>query len=164
MGKTRGCGLGRTERATEQAPPFAQIDLQPGFLEWLEQPNDPLISRPSHGTSRCHSRCACPDMPAYLGVQVRTGAQPLGILSCYRFTDRGYGVDEIALVTALAEQIGMLLEADRLRHDVQAEAVLEERHRLARDLHDSVSQSLYSLSLLSRAARDALRRRRHAAP
>jgi signal transduction histidine kinase len=34
-------------------------------------------------------------------------------------------------------------------------AVLEERQRLARDLHDSVTQSLYSLSLFSRAAREA---------
>ena len=35
-------------------------------------------------------------------------------------------------------------------------AVLEERHRLARDLHDSVTQSLYSLSLFSRAGREAV--------
>jgi signal transduction histidine kinase len=34
-------------------------------------------------------------------------------------------------------------------------AVLQERQRLARDLHDSVTQSLYSLSLFSRAGREA---------
>jgi signal transduction histidine kinase len=41
-------------------------------------------------------------------------------------------------------------------HAVQIEelAVLEERNRLARDLHDSVTQSLYSLTLFAQAARD----------
>ncbi len=33
-------------------------------------------------------------------------------------------------------------------------AIMEERNRLARDLHDSVTQSLYSLTLFTQAARD----------
>ena len=77
------------------------------------------------------------------------------MLSYFRFTDQGYGVDEIALGTALAEQMGLVLEIDRLRQNAEAMAVWEERQRLARDLHDSVTQSLYSLSLFSRAAREA---------
>ncbi len=76
-------------------------------------------------------------------------------MSCYRFRDRGYGIDEIALVTALAEQIGMMLETQRLRRQAEEMAVLAERQRLARDLHDSVTQSLYSLTLFSRAGREA---------
>jgi PAS domain S-box-containing protein len=43
--------------------------------------------------------------------------------------------------------------------EVQARtAALEERHRIARDLHDSVSQSLFSLTLYARTAELALRR------
>jgi PAS domain S-box-containing protein len=37
--------------------------------------------------------------------------------------------------------------------EAQARAALEERHRLARELHDSVTQSLYSLTLLAEAGR-----------
>ena len=76
-------------------------------------------------------------------------------MSCYRFRDRGYGIDEIALVTALAEQIGLMLETQRLRRQAEEMAVLAERQRLARDLHDSVTQSLYSLTLFSRSGREA---------
>ena len=133
------------------------INLLPTFIEWLQQPNDPLISMDMPRALRCRTLCACPGMPPILARRCALAHTVLGLLSCYRLTNRGYSVDEIALVTALAEQIGLLLEADRLRSEVQAKAALEERHRLARDLHDSVTQSLYSLSLLSRAAREALR-------
>jgi signal transduction histidine kinase len=95
------------------------------------------------------------EFQTYLGAQIKIGSRTEGILSCYRFTDRGYGIDEIALVTALAEQLGMMLETQRLRKHAASMAVLEERQRLARDLHDSVTQTLYSLSLFSRAGREA---------
>ncbi|MGL4648746.1 MAG: histidine kinase, partial [Caldilineaceae bacterium] len=137
--------------------PLLEISLEPDFLEWLQQPNDPVASTALSVLTTIPRPLRLPGFATYLGVQVRSGAQPLGILSCYRFTNRGFGVDEIALVAALAEQTSLLFETNRLRGEVQAKAVLEERHRLARDLHDSVTQSLYSLSLLSRAAREALR-------
>jgi signal transduction histidine kinase len=56
---------------------------------------------------------------------------------------------------ALAEQIGASVENHRLRKRIEAAVALEERGRLARDLHDSVTQSLYSLSLFARSGRDA---------
>jgi signal transduction histidine kinase len=77
------------------------------------------------------------------------------MLSYFRRADRGFGLDEIALGTALAEQVGIILEMHRLREEAEATAVVHERQRLARDLHDSVTQSLYSLSLFSRAGREA---------
>jgi signal transduction histidine kinase len=92
----------------------------------------------------------------YLGVQISVGPQIEGILSCYRFTNRGFSLDDIALVMALGEQIGMVIGSHRLRKQAEEFAVLEERQRFARDLHDSVTQSLYSLSLFSRAGREAV--------
>ena len=125
------------------------------FERWLQQPNDPLLTTDLGEAALLPAAFRLPGCQTYLGAQVKIGGRAEGLLSCYRFRDRGYGIDEIALVTALAEQIGLMLETQRLRRQAEEMAVLAERQRLARDLHDSVTQSLYSLTLFSRAGREA---------
>lgn len=66
-------------------------------------------------------------------------------------------VDDIALFTVIAEQIGIILENARLRQRLEQKAVLDERQRLARDLHDSVTQSLHGLTLYVSALQNRLR-------
>jgi signal transduction histidine kinase len=64
-----------------------------------------------------------------------------------------FGSEEISLLTSLADRVGAVVENARLRQRAEQAAVLEERQRLARDLHDSVTQSLYSLTLLTEGGR-----------
>ncbi len=56
---------------------------------------------------------------------------------------------EIELAETIANDIAAAIENDRLTEQAQAAAVDAERQRLARELHDSVTQSIYSLVLLS---------------
>lgn len=56
---------------------------------------------------------------------------------------------EQALITSLVIQCGEAIERARLAEKTQTLAVIEERHRLARDLHDNVSQLLFSSSVIS---------------
>jgi signal transduction histidine kinase len=64
------------------------------------------------------------------------------------FTDEDVGVLETA-----ADVLASAIENARLYQRAQEAAVLEERGRLARDLHDSVSQQLFSMTLTAQAAR-----------
>jgi PAS domain S-box-containing protein len=67
--------------------------------------------------------------------------------------DRGYVIHDgdgqpVRMIGAIVDI------TDRVQlAEAQAQAAIEERQRLARDLHDSVTQSLYSLTLLAEAAR-----------
>lgn len=60
------------------------------------------------------------------------------------------------MAQVLVRQEQLILENTRLHEVARQAAVLEERQRLARDLHDSVTQSLYGLSLHAEAASRAL--------
>jgi signal transduction histidine kinase len=56
---------------------------------------------------------------------------------------------EIDFLTAIAGQAAVAAKNAELFSDAQGKAALEERQRLARDLHDSVSQTLFSASLVA---------------
>jgi signal transduction histidine kinase len=63
-------------------------------------------------------------------------------------------VEEVALLTSIADQVAVAVENARLHQRAEQAAVMEERARLARELHDSVTQSLYSVTLLADATQD----------
>jgi signal transduction histidine kinase len=67
--------------------------------------------------------------------------------------DRGvsFSVDDLGLASSFADQAALAIENARLREQVERSAVVAERSRLARELHDSVTQSLFAASLTAEA-------------
>ncbi|MCX6023051.1 MAG: GAF domain-containing sensor histidine kinase, partial [Chloroflexi bacterium] len=71
---------------------------------------------------------------------------------------REFTEDDIGLAAALGDQAALAIENARLFAEALDKAALEERQRLARELHDSVSQALYGIALGARTARTLLDR------
>lgn len=89
-----------------------------------------------------------PPMRSFLGVPVRTGGQPVGNLY---LTDKN-GADEFSeqdqrLVELFALHAAIAIQNARLHARVRQLAVLDERLRIGRDLHDGIIQSLYAVAL-----------------
>jgi PAS domain S-box-containing protein len=92
----------------------------------------------------------------YVGVPMRARGRQVGVLSLVRKSAAPpFSDGEVRMLSTVADQVGTVAESVRLRQLARQAAVLEERNRLARDLHDSVTQSLYSLTLLAEAGRMA---------
>lgn len=93
--------------------------------------------------------------PSLAAAPLQVGAQR-GVLALLGPRPAQFNVEDLGLLTTVAEQVGVAIENDHLRRQQQAAAVSGERQRLARDLHDSVTQLLYSQVLLTHAAQKAL--------
>jgi signal transduction histidine kinase len=80
----------------------------------------------------------------------------IGTLSVTNPISSAYGPREATLALGIARQAAVAIENARLHERARQAAVLEERQRLARELHDSVTQALYGISLYTEAAERAL--------
>jgi PAS domain S-box-containing protein len=80
-----------------------------------------------------------------------------GLLFYYESRHR-FSSDDYELGISLADQAALAIENARLRVQAGQAAAMEERQRLARELHDSVSQALYGIGLGARTARTLLDR------
>jgi signal transduction histidine kinase len=83
---------------------------------------------------------------------VRSRGKSLGVLTVVGRPGRVFDDGDAALLASIADQIGVVVENARLYRQAEQLAVVRERERLARELHDSVTQSLYSLTLLAEAS------------
>lgn len=82
-----------------------------------------------------------------ISALIRSKKKILGLISlvgeCLSEEDQ----ELMHLIGSIADEVGLAVESTRLRKQAQDNLIFEERQRLARDLHDSVSQSLYGLVL-----------------
>lgn len=84
-----------------------------------------------------------------VAVPVRTKSQVLGVLDIRGAADGGVDESDIFTLQTLADQIAVAIENARLYEAGQQLAVSEERNRLARELHDSVTQELFSMTMIA---------------
>jgi signal transduction histidine kinase len=89
-----------------------------------------------------------PVMHSFLGVPVRVEGRVIGNLY---LTDKTGGVsfteDDERLVESFARHAGLAIHNARMHEELRQLAVLQERERIAQDLHDGSIQSLYAVSL-----------------
>ncbi len=130
-------------RATLNRQPFAAVDVQARL-------NDPtgeqLLTDPS---VRSWATIVGGTFRSYLAVPIVVQDEVYGALSLFYHRRHDFSTEEIDLATTLADQAALAIENARLRVHAEKSAVAAERSRLARDLHDAVTQTLFSASLIA---------------
>jgi PAS domain S-box-containing protein len=97
------------------------------------------------------SSANAPGFLAYIGTPVHAQGRSLGVVSIFGRTSPFSSLEALTLLAAVADQLGVAVVNASLRRQAEAAAVLSERQRLARELHDSVTQLLYSQVLFADA-------------
>ncbi len=93
-----------------------------------------------------------------LAVPIMASGRLLGVLNVEAPEEDAFSQEDVNILETVADVLAGALENARLYRKAQSAAVLEERNRLARELHDSVTQQLFSMTLTSQAARAQLER------
>jgi two-component system nitrate/nitrite sensor histidine kinase NarX len=127
------------EDVVTQRRPIAISDVlanSPLARSWRERSSE--IQRHLLGASR-----------SWLAAPLVVKNRVIGVLRLGHDVPNLFGPHEAELALAFANHAAVAMENARLYEQARALAILEERQRLARDLHDAVSQTLFSASLIA---------------
>lgn len=118
-------------------------------------PCEPAVSDADDPLPRDHPLRELDDTPAWLTVPLGCADRSLGSLALGAHPAHRFGPYQVQTALLFAGLATMAVEKTQLYERAQAAAVLEERQRIARDLHDSVTQTLFGLQTVAQAALDA---------
>lgn len=111
----------------------------------MDQPAEAPVGEASGAVDECDAY----PFRAVLATPVVVQNEVYGGILLYHRHPRSFDAQEIELAAVFSDQVALAVENARLREQIQEAATTAERHRLARDLHDSVTQALFSASLVA---------------
>jgi signal transduction histidine kinase len=89
-------------------------------------------------------------------IPLTSGGRMHGLLALYFHEERDFDQEELEIARALATQAGLAIHLTRLAKTARQSAVLEERNRLAGEIHDSLAQSFAGISMQLFAAQEVI--------
>lgn len=128
------------------------------FLDHLGHERVEVINRDDGVASPERQNLARLAAGTLLQFSLRTNGSGFAYVGGVSFKRRQFSAEEQRLFAALVRRAEVAVENARLYEQAQSLAAIEERQRLARELHDSVSQALYGVALGARTARTLLDR------
>ena len=130
-----------------QPPPVA-VGGQ-GITAWVAEHGEPLLVNDVASDPRYLVWPAAQETRSELAVPVRTMDAVIGVLNVESDVSGAFDESDLQVLQLLANQAAVAIDNARNYERAQQAAVLEERARLARELHDAVTQTLFSASLIA---------------
>jgi PAS domain S-box-containing protein len=97
-----------------------------------------------------------PDWDAFVAMPMIVRGRPVGVINAYYRPGEDPGPGSLAFLEAMADQAAVAVDMASLLAQTRDRAQSAERRRLARDLHDSVVQQLFSMRMQAQALRRRL--------
>lgn len=144
-------GAGRFWEVREFQPVRLRVGEE-GIIGCVAQRGEPLLVPDVSDEPRYYLLPGAEETRSELAVPLKTKDAVTGVLDVQSKRLNAFDEQDLAVMESLARQAAIAIENARLYQQAQQLAVIEERTRLARDLHDSVTQSLYGVTLFAEAA------------
>lgn len=150
----------------EQVTQLRQLFARSAAHLQVLQSGEPVIIPDTHDTSPLarslqvlsqeHLASAFIHVKTWMGIPLKLKDRVIGMMTVSAHQPNYYTLQHAKLALAIANQAAIAIENAQLYEQAQQLAAVEERQRLARELHDSVSQALYGISLGTHTARRLL--------
>lgn len=145
-----GAGPMWQERPLRFEPERLEIGRQ-GLSGWVAELGEPVVL-PDVSKEPRYVHLEGSTTRSEMAVPILSKGRVIGVLDAQSSALDAFDQTDLAVLQAVAGHAGVVIENSRLYTRARQAAVLEERQRMARDLHDSVTQSLYGVTLYGDAA------------
>jgi nitrate/nitrite-specific signal transduction histidine kinase len=128
----------------------AHLPLGVGASGQAAVTSKPVVRRPEHYREQNLQEAILQEgLQLVVSVPLISKSRVLGVLNLCTRQNRDVTAEELAMLASVGSQVGVAIENARLFEQAEQTAIVSERNRLARDLHDAVTQTLFSASLIA---------------
>ncbi len=129
-------------------PEFESLPLEGSLCGLAVESKEPVISNQQPSDERRYRVEPGFEPDSLLAYPLVMEDSVTGVLAVIN-KEGGFNQEDVRVISLLAGQATVAIENARLYREAQELAAVKERQRLSRDLHDAVSQTLFSASLIS---------------
>jgi signal transduction histidine kinase len=128
---------------------------QESIVGWVARIGEPLCVNDVSKEPRYRAIEALGDTKSELAVAIKLGDKVFGVLDIESAKHHAFGEADIFTAQTLADQLAVAIENARLYGETREMAVMEERNRMAREIHDTLAQGFTGIILQLEAAEQA---------
>ena len=140
----------------DRAPIGQRLDMGQGIIGWVAQRGEAVLANDVSKDPRFTFVEEFADTRAQLSVPIATGDEVVGVLGIEQTEVDAFDETDQFTAQTLAHCLGVAIENARLFGQAGELAVLEERNRMAREIHDTLAQGFTGIVLQLEAAEQAL--------